>query len=379
MKDIVETVRELVGLNSINPPGQEAAVAGWLDRFFKGHGMEIRFQEVAPGRWNLLARLRGGSGTPILFSGHMDVVPVSRAEEQRWHSDPFQPSIRDGRLYGRGAADMKGGIAAAILAMAEIQRAGIVPPRDILFAATVDEEGDMTGSQALMESGLLPPLQGIVICEPTGLTLCTASRGRTYGNVVLNGATGHGSDLSTGLNAIDLAVEFAQVMKAEVFQSALPPDEGRSFWRVLSIGAGVEPGVVPDECSVGIDARLVLGQEPDGIWRRVDRILQEMKGRHPAMSWSVEVRDRREPWQTPADDRFARKVSGVLAELGLATEPQVFTGTTDGTKLRRNQAPCVIIGPGNLASVHRENEFVDLEEVRIARDFYRAIMLADYQ
>ncbi|MFZ2258033.1 MAG: M20 family metallopeptidase [Clostridiaceae bacterium] len=371
IKAVNKVLEDLVSLKSINPPGAEEPVCQYIQTYFQELEIEVTLQEVEPGRHNLLARLPGKSSDALLFTGHMDVVPVSPAEAERWRTDPFKPVVADGRLYGRGTSDMKSGLAAIMTTMTNLKTSGFVPAHDILLAATVDEEFYMRGSEVMMKLGLPQPIRGIIVCEPTGLSLCTAGRGRTFGRITFWGATAHGSKLGGGTNAIDLAVAFINEMKQTDFSGFSTPEYGQSFWQALSIEAGVEPGVIPDQCTLGIDARLTIGHLPQGIWQEVTLILKKLSLNYPDLRYSVTIDDEREPWLTSPSDPLVRQMSDALTTCAIPVQYETFSGTTDGTKLKRGGAPCIIIGPGDLSLVHRENESVALVEVAKAVKLYQ--------
>lgn len=373
-KSVIEVLEDLVNLKSINPPGLEASVCRYIQSYFEDLGIEVTLQEVEPDRHNLFARLPGKLPGAYLFTGHMDVVPVSPAEETRWQTDPFKAVIKAGRLYGRGSSDMKAGLAAIMTVLAELKTEGFIPARDILVGLTVDEEFYMKGSQKIMADGLPEDILGIIVCEPTGLDLCTAGRGRTFGRISFQGATAHGSQPGGGCNAIDLAVEFINEMKQADFKQFSSAKYGDSFWQALSIEAGVEPGVVPDRCRLGIDARLTIGHQPAEIWQSVTLILKQLQLKHPALRYALTIDDQREPWVTDPADRLVLNMADSLTACGLPIRTQTFSGTTDGTKLRRGGAPCIIIGPGDLSLVHRENESVALAEVIKAVELYQTFI-----
>ena len=373
-KSVIEVLKDLVNLKSINPPGLEAAVCRYIQRYFEDLGLEVTLQEVEPGRHNLMARLPGNHPGAYLFTGHMDVVPVSPAEATRWQTDPFKAVIKGDRLYGRGSSDMKSGLAAIMTALANLKDEGFTPVHDILVCLTVDEEFYMKGSQKIMEQGLPEEILGIIVCEPTGLDLCTAGRGRTFGRITFQGATAHGSHPGGGSNAIDLAVEFINEMKQADFKQFSTQEYGDSFWQALSIEAGVEPGVVPDQCSLGIDARLTIGHSPAEVWQAVDLILDRLHLKYPDLHYCLTIDDEREPWVTHPSDPLVLQMANSLTACGISVKTQTFSGTTDGTKLRRGGAPCIIIGPGDLSLVHRENESVSLAEVIKAVELYQTFI-----
>jgi succinyl-diaminopimelate desuccinylase len=179
--------------------------------------------------------LPGAGGVPArIFTGHLDVVPVSDAERARWASDPFAGAIRDGRLHGRGATDMKGGLAAMVVAASELARERRTPPGDVLLALTADEEDLMAGSKAVARHPLLARDADVVVGEPTGLRVCTAGRGRTWAKLTLRGATGHGS-AGSGRNVIQIAAELIAALDAEDFSATATADSAASFWRPLAM------------------------------------------------------------------------------------------------------------------------------------------------
>lgn len=207
-QNLIYLVSDLISLPSENPPGREAFVEQYIVRYCRNVGLDVERAPITTNRANLIITLPGqDDDEPLTFTGHMDVVPVWPDERLRWQTNPFEPVVEGGWLYGRGAADMKGGLACALLAMSELKRSGIVPKRTIHLLATCDEEDAMRGSRALLGHPLLEKLKELVVCEPTGMTLCRRSRGRTYGDLIIRGKTAHGSRPGTGVNTIDIAAE----------------------------------------------------------------------------------------------------------------------------------------------------------------------------
>lgn len=223
----------------------------------------------------------------------------------------------------------------------------------------------------------------MVVCEPTSLRPCTVGRGRTWARVTLRGQTGHGSRPSAP-NAIESAMELLGQVAAEDFTDAADIDHGLSFWRPLAIEAGVEPCVVPDRCTLTLDARLVPDHAPDDVWVRLARVADRVRAAH-GITIDVDVIDRREGWRTPPTAPLIRETLAALAAEGVpGPRPHdlCFTGTTDGTVLRRPGAnhgvrDVVIVGPGDLALAHRENESVEITELEAARRVYRRLMMRD--
>jgi acetylornithine deacetylase/succinyl-diaminopimelate desuccinylase family protein len=374
---LLKTVSDLVRIESINPPGNEEPVSSYLLDFFMTRSIEAEVYTVEGKRMNVVAHIPGkDSSKAIAFTGHMDVVPVSPKEALRWTSPPFSGELSGGFLHGRGSSDMKGGLASAMVSMAAIKESGFTPPRDIYMIATVDEEDGMKGSKSLLDEKFLEKVELLIVCEPTGLMVCTAGKGRTYGTISVQGGTGHGSQ-GKGQNAIDLARRLMNLMEEEDFAGYEDTDYGSSFWQPLSIQAGVEPCVVPDELQLKIDARLVPEHDPDDIWRRLDRIIERLKLENPGYEVSYDVIDMREGWIVPEGSENLLKVKNVYIKAGIQFITSFFAGTTDGSIFRRRGIECLILGPGDLSLVHRENEKVKISELIDSLRIYTIMMLSE--
>lgn len=371
---LLDVLSDMIKIPSINPPGREEEMGKYVSDLLEDYGIPCKKYPFAEGRFNILAKLEGrSSNNPLIFTGHMDVVPVSEAEKERWKTDPFLPVIREGKIFGRGAADMKGGLTAGLLAAISLKRRQITPPRDIYLAVTADEEDYMGGSKVLYNLPELDKAKEVVVMEPTSLKCCTAGWGRTYGVITLSGKTGHGSGGVSAGNAILLAHKFLSSMMKE----ALPEDPtyGQSFWQPVAVNAGVEPCVIPDVCVVKIDARLHPNHPTADIWERTERILESC-GFSPG-DVSISVIDRREGFVTDENSEIIRNVKEASEKTGLFYEEDVFPGTTDGSMFLKTGRDVVIIGPGSLDTVHRENEYLEIPEWQRAYQLYRQMMLGE--
>ena len=367
---------DAVKIPSINPPGNEAPMVQYIENFLQANKIEYERIPVEGNRCDIVARVRGKTGeNSIIFTGHMDVVPVSDEERGRWNFDPFGAEIRDGVLYGRGSSDMKSGLTAALYAMAVLQRHGIVPPTDIIFAATIDEENYMKGSKKLLYSPLFDGACSLVVCEPTDLKLCIKGKGRTWADVCVRGKTAHGSQAGAGDNAIYTAINLIEKIKHTELTGYSSAENGESFWRTLAIQAGVEPQVVPDTCVFTVDARLAVGHPIDAVWAQLDELIAALHREVPTAQVSYTVVDRRPSWTTTESDPLVQRCKTALEAVGLPYIPDIFAGSTDGSVLVKQGLIPVIIGPGDLTVVHRENEHIKLSQVYQAARLYLSMML----
>ncbi len=385
-QELINLVSDLVRLPSENPPGREFLVEQFLIRYCKMNDLHVERVPVTSNRANLIITLPGDrDDDPLAFTGHMDVVPVWNDELLRWQTSPFEAHVQNGWLIGRGAADMKGGLACVLLAMSELARASMRPSRTVHLLLTCDEEDAMRGSRTFLKHPLMAKLSDLVVCEPTGMTLCRISRGRTYGELVIRGKTAHGSRPGEGVNTIDVAADIVrslrnlnacwtspQMRRGDCEQKErcnLYGLEAPSYWQPLSIHAGLEPGIIPDVCRLGLDCRVSPMSSCADEISRLNHMLAEIETTHHVKA-EFSAEDTREPWVTASDHRLVLKIHS----LG-AFDETIFAGSTDANVLREAGLIPVIIGPGDLADVHHENERVSLKDLEKAFSLYRSLML----
>lgn len=371
-KELTDIFINSVKIPSTNPIGNEKPMCEYVENLLKENNIDYKTVLVENERYNIIARLNGKSKeNAIIFTGHMDVVPVSDDELKRWDVDPFSATIKDGYVYGRGSSDMKSGLMSAIYAMIILKRNNITPTNDIILVATIDEENYMKGSSALIGSTLLQNAKYLVVCEPTNLKVCNAQKGRTWADVYVKGKTAHGSQKGLGENAIYLAIKLIEQIKNTNFK-----EYPQTFWRTLSINAGVEPQVVPDNCKFTVDARLQVGQDTKDIWKKLDCLIKDMKEEISDFDATYNIIDERMSWQTNENEKIIKDIKHSLEKLNLPYETDIFQGSTDASKLIKNNLIPVIIGPGDLSVVHKENECVDLKQVYDACKLYINLMIS---
>lgn len=368
--ELVDMLSKAVDIPSINPEGNEKPMCEYVESLLKGNNIEYFTVPVEKDRYDIIAKISGKSHKEaIVFTGHMDVVPVSEDEMKRWDTPPFKSVIKDGKLFGRGSADMKSGLISAIYDMMLLKRHNIIPSRDIILAATIDEENYMKGSKALHNNKIFENAGYLIVCEPTNMKICNEQKGRTWADVCVHGMTAHGSQKGVGENAIYLAIKLIEKIKNTEFKDY--PD---TFWRTLAINAGVKPQVVPDRCVFTVDARLQVGHEPDEIWKKLEELIRETKAENLYFNADYNIEDRRTSWHTPQEDELIQYIVSSLKKIGIAPAFDTFTGSTDASMLIKNNLIPVIIGPGDLSVVHRENEYVKLSQLYDSCKLYMDIM-----
>ena len=368
--ELLDIFSKAVAIPSTNPKGNEKPMCEFLENLLKQNDIEYFTVPVENDRYDIIAKIHGHSSEDsIVFTGHMDVVPVSDDEMNRWNTHPFSPTIKDGKLFGRGSADMKSGLISAIYSMILLKRHNIKPSKDVILAATIDEENYMKGSKALQNNPIFENAKYLIVCEPTDMKICNEQKGRTWADICVHGMTAHGSQKGVGENAIYLAIKLIEKIKNTEFEEY--PD---TFWRTLAINAGVEPQVVPDRCTFTVDARLQVGHDPSNIWEKLEDMIKQIKKENPHFDATYDIADMRTSWHTSKEDKLIQDIEKSLQKLDILPIFETFSGSTDASMLIKNSLIPVIIGPGDLSVVHRENEYVELSQLYDSCRLYLDIM-----
>jgi succinyl-diaminopimelate desuccinylase len=386
--EVIALTRQLVQMDSVASPGRphEEAVARLLEARLHASGFKLHWTEVLPQRPNIVADWVGTPGERMLIlEGHTDVV--IEGDRRAWTLDPFGADIIDGKLFGRGSADMKGGLAAAIVALETVARFAPDLPGHVRLLIPCDEEGMMTGIKRMVHDGWhCGPdgrvADGAIICEPEELELCLFQRGGIRVRVTFIGKQAHGAMPYAGLNPIPALARFVLEVRAlqEAYQNAVGehPMLGRPWLTptVLMAGSWPQLNVMHADASLGLDIRTVPGVDHAEVHDRLKAILHTLE-REEGVQTRYEVMDDR-PWT--ATDANARVVQALeqATRLTLHREPRYggVPGTTDGTFLHKAGVPIVTVGPGDREIPHQVNEFVRVDElISSARLYAAAIVL----
>ncbi len=365
-----EFLQELIRAETTAEAG-EAAAAEIIAQRFDEAGIVSSINRWGENRANIVARIESGRRKPaIIFACHLDVVPAGHS---KWRYPPFSATEEAGRIYGRGSADMKAGIAAIVTAITQLAEGGIEPGGDIIFAATAGEETDSCGAVRFVDdyAGRLGDLAGIVIPEPTDFEIVTAHRGIFWLEVSTAGMTAHGSMPQLGVNAIS---SMKRVLD-ELMDYKIDCDEhellGPASMSINTIAGGKAVNVVPDHCSVGIDIRTLPGQNYRQIIDDIRGIFAELKQKYPDFEAEVSILRELPALETDTECDFVR---GVCSVCGI-DKTWAVGFTTDGSCFARLDAPVVIFGPGKPDLCHKPDEYVELADVEKAVDYYKKIIL----
>lgn len=366
-KEVIGLLRDLVRIPSHYPgPGEEEVVA-YLEGYLRERGFAPFRQEVAPRRPNLVADLGEGNGGLIL-EGHTDVV--TPGDETLWHHPPYGGVVEGGRLFGRGACDMKGGLAALVGAMLGVKRALGRPKRPLRLAALADEEGMMLGVKAFVRAGLAKDFRGAVVAEPEEMEACLWQKGALRLRLRFLGRMAHGAMPYAGDNPIPKAARFVlelQGLEARLQAGFHHPHLGLPYLTPTAFLASAGEGqlnVIPDRAELILDVRTVPGLDHRALVAEVEGLARG----------EVEVLEDRPPVETPQEDPLVQAAAEALRLLGLPLRLGGVPGATDGTFLRAwASLPVVVMGPGRKTLPHQVDEWVDLEEVVLAARVYAAL------
>lgn len=375
---VLPIVEDLVRIKSENPGCDEYGVTEYIKRFMEDISIPVELVRVDDRRFNVVARMKGaGKMPPIAFTGHMDVVPVNPNELQRWKTQPYEPKVIEGYLYGRGSADMKGGLGAAMAAMRTVKERGEIPPGDVLLIATVDEEALMRGAKALIQTNLFDDVKELIVCEPTDLKIVVSGRGRSWAEVTLHGESAHASIENNGNNAIMQAVALITKCKESQHRVSFTPHPqlGNFFWQTTMIQGGIEPAIVPDTCVITVDTRPVPGQTNKEIWNVFRELLKELEQEYKGFSVTMDIIEEREPWEVDVESPLVKRVKRCCEELYLPADYDSANYTTDGCYFSKHGMQTVVFGPGSIAQAHKENEYVSISQLGKAANFYYALMM----
>lgn len=357
----VDLAAALIQCDTRNPPGDETSIIALLSDAMRGLGATVEVFEPAPGRPSLLARYGRGDGSrPVLLvNGHTDVVAV---DESEWSVPPFAGVVRDGNLIGRGACDMKGGIAAAIEGLRACMDARVDLGADVVFHLVADEEtGGRFGTAALLAAGRIAA-DAAVVPEPSELGVCIAERGVLLARIEVTGRAGHGSDPAAARSAVADAARVAQALHLHGFGDPPHPLLGSPTCNVGVIRGGTAPNIVAGRCELEVDRRVLPGQTREQAVESLRRVIDGL-----GVEYEVQVLGFAEASELSADDPFVEHMRTVCGgEDGPAPLRGLYLGTD--ARFLRNQLgiPTVVYGPGSMTVAHSAGELVPVAELGIA-------------
>lgn len=363
--DAIALARALVEIDSRNPtlapdsPG-EGGIALALAHVLDEWGFAVDLMDSVPGRPNVIARIGPADAPALMLNGHLDVVGV----EGMVHA-PFAADQKDGRIYGRGSADMKGGLAAMCAAAA--LGATSSSARQIIIAAVVDEEYESLGMRALLASGVRA--EAAIVTEPTRLAICPAHRGFVWFDIEFAGRAAHGSRYDLGVDAIlHAGLLLAELDTLEKTRESGPshPLLGRGSLHASKIRGGVGMSTYPEVCYLAVERRTLPGESPEKAMREITDAAARINRRRPEFNARVTLNTAQLPSDVALDAPIVERLRGSLEREGLPVRIEGLSAWTDAALLNEAGIPAICFGPGDIALAHAAEEFVPVDEVERA-------------
>lgn len=359
---VTGVLADLVRTESINPAlcpsgSGEAEIAERVASYMAELGLDVARFESVPGRPSLVGRWPGESDGPsLMLNAHYDTVGVDGMES------PLVPEIRDGRLYGRGAYDMKGALAACLAAVGALRDAGARLAGDLLVSAVADEEHASLGTRELLES-VVP--DAAIVTEPTGLEVCIAHKGFAWIEVATRGRAAHGSrpDLGVDANlAMGRVLGALGDLAAELSGRPPHPLLGTGSLHVGTLRGGTAPSIYAASCEACVERRTVPGEDAWKCLREIEAALDALSADDPALAASVRLVLHRPPFGTTPDAPIVRTLVDVLEARGSSPSPRGDSVWMDAALFAAAGVDTVVIGPAG-EGAHADVEWVDLASV----------------
>ncbi len=376
--EVVQVARDLVAIPSITHREGDGMVRFYLD-WFGDLNIPLRLYPVDEKRAHIFADFDAAAGRAgLLFNGHMDTKPVDGM------TVPHFGEMREGRLYGRGACDMKGAIAAVLCAMKALLRAGVRPPGGVCFYSDIEEEyGGADGFSRIVGEGLIAGYDAIVCCEPTDLRLCIGNLGAICTCFETRGRAVHSSVPHLGRNAIHDMARFIREYLTLPYLTGEAPYFGRATVNFEMVKGGTMESTVPDRCIACLDSRLTPAAQPDEVQRQFTALMARL-----ARETGMDIRETDPPasWRprggrldavhiAPDHPLVLRTAAAFRTALGADPSIAALEGATFGGYMIARGTPSVIIGPGSLNQAHTADEWVDTAELVKAARLYAVMMM----
>lgn len=368
MERTLAILKDLIRIDTSNPPGNEEGICRNLVELFSKEGIYGELISFAPGRPSFYAVLEGDHPGSLILSGHLDTV----APLGSWSFDPLEPIEKDERIFGLGACDMKSGVAVLIDLFFKFRRAG-KPRYSLKLLLSADEENKYRGAEAFRKAGLLDDALFVLVAEPTDAIPLIGEKGEFWARTHFQGREAHGSTPEKGVNAVLAQACF--LLKLEKKMLALPPLEhmGRTTLNVGKIQGGRQPNIVPETCFAELDFRLANEEQKE----EVIHIMEELgKNALPESKFSWETISYKRAMLADLNNPWVQEFLKIYREISDEDyNPKAATFCTDlPTMFPESHPPFVIFGPGNILQAHQPDEFVEIPSIKKAASVLEAFL-----
>lgn len=364
--DLIQLTQALVGIPSINPLLSEDAdlrgehrLGAFLERYLRNAGFSVSLVGNIPGRLNVVAT--SGSRNPsrkLIIESHLDTQGIHGMKVP-----PFEGRVEGGRMYGRGACDMKGPMAAALVnftppRLQQLSDAGI----ELVFIGAVGEETGNLGAIELAGSGV--GADEILVLEPTDLHIVHAHKGAFWFEVEIKGLAAHGSNPKKGLNAIKAMAPVIEVIEDQVSRSSHESRLlGRPTVNIGTIRGGSSVNIVPDQCVIQVDRRTTPGEDGAQILNQIRASLETMVAQGTFRGFELRTIKEGVPFETKADTNLVRRLSSACEQMGVKAQTEGAAWYSDAGPFSRTCREVAVFGPGSIAQAHTVDEYIEIAEL----------------
>jgi acetylornithine deacetylase/succinyl-diaminopimelate desuccinylase family protein len=365
----LDILNRLIRFDTSNPPGNEAPLAGQIADMLGKSGFDVLTQPCGENRASVIARLRRGSGKKLVFNGHLDVVPCGEG----WSANPFEPRLDGDKLYGRGAADMKGGVASIIHAGMLIAKNWGIFGGELILNFVADEELHNLGT--LSSRSCWEDADYVIVGEPSELEIHIAHRGTARFEIAFNGKSCHSGLPQDGINAIEKAAEAVLAIRGynETLSKITHPILPSPSAVVTMAHGGRKDNVIPDSCIINVDRRMILGETGASAERELRRLLDAIGEKDVDFSYTLDRYICLDAGGVKQDSDIVLKAKAAYGKC-FGKEPVVrdFPATCEQVIFTSENIPAIIFGPGSIEQAHVKDEFVEIGQLEEASIFYRA-------
>lgn len=378
-KKSIALLKEILAIPSVNGADNEGAVAEFIANYLKEKHIDAFVQQIDETHANIIAKLEGKSSETVVWNGHLDTVPYGSTEE--WNTDPSIPVEKNGRIYARGASDMKSGLAAMVYLLGEIGESGEKPEQTILFLGTCDEEKSGLGAEKILEEIDLSSGSLLLIGEPTGCKLGVAQKGCIWAQLNISGKTSHGAYPEEGYNAVEYGMKIVCRIKkwvTEYEHRVL----GTATAQVTMIQGGIAPNMTPDFAEILLDIRTVPGISAEDVEKKIKKICrEEVEETNGEVKFEVRIKNARRAIEIEEEERWLKEFKAYFKQNGAETEEIGINYFTDASILTKKESeiPVLLFGPGEPRLAHKPNEFVELEKYEKYIEILGEIFSINYQ
>ena len=351
---LIKLTRDLIRINSENPPGNEVIIAEFVKRHLEKSGLKTKVYEFKKNRSNVLANLGGKSDKTLLISPHLDTVPAGK----NWKHEPFSATIEKGRIYGQGATDCKCNLAIALEAIRSLCEEKIKPRCNLLFVASADEEaGSQYGLIPLLEKKIISPDFALAL-DSDEFNIVVSQKGLMHFKVKIFGKTAHGAYPERGINAIEIASRAICALKENKFKYKASPLLKGPTVNIGKISGGEKVNIVAGFCEFEVDLRYLPGMNKDEIIGQIEKIIAKF-----AKRFRIEFDDIQNPYTIDKKHPLVYSLIAAAGEIEIKPQIKGSAGATVITFFRQHNIPAISFGCGNSGCAHASDEYVKIDNL----------------